>query len=65
MLRRYRRAKAAPIVLKGLSLSRPAATYLIRVTYRNWKDPQMAANVANGVAESLVRTGPIVARSFL
>ncbi len=49
------RAKAAPVILKGLSLSRPVATYLIRVTYRAWKDPQMAANVANGVAESLVR----------
>jgi polysaccharide biosynthesis transport protein len=49
------RAKAAPVVLKSLSLSRPAATYLIRVTYRAWKDPQLAANVANGVAASLVR----------
>jgi capsular exopolysaccharide synthesis family protein len=50
-----RRAKAAPIVLKGLNLSRPPNTYLIRVTYRAWRDPQLAANVANGVAESLVR----------
>ena len=50
-----RRAKAAPIELKGLKLSRPANTYLIRVSYRAWSDPQLAANVANGVAESLVK----------
>jgi len=49
------RARAAPIVLSGLNLSRPANTYLIRVTYRAWRDPQLAANVANGVAESLTR----------
>ena len=49
------RAKAAPIVLSGLNLSRPAGTYLIRVTYRAWRDPQLAANVANGVAQSLTR----------
>ncbi len=49
------RAKAAPVSLAGLNLSRPANTYLIRVTYRAWGDPQLAANVANGVATSLVR----------
>ena len=48
------RAKEAPIVLKGLALSRPAGSYLIRVTYRTFGDPRLAANVANGVAESLV-----------
>ena len=59
------RAKAAPVVLKGLSLTRPADTYLIRVTYRAWRDPQLAANVANGVAGSLISTctgvsGPVL-----
>jgi capsular exopolysaccharide synthesis family protein len=49
------RAKAAPIILKGLKLSRPANTYLIRVTYRAWRDPQLASQVANGIAESLVK----------
>ena len=50
-----KRAQAAPVTLSGLTLTRPAATYLIRVTYRAWRDPQLAANVANGVAQSLVR----------
>gem|GEM_PF-3448027 len=50
-----RRAKAAPIELTGLRVTRPANTYLIRITYRAWKNPQLAANVANGIAESLVR----------
>ncbi|MGA8027358.1 MAG: polysaccharide biosynthesis tyrosine autokinase [Bryobacteraceae bacterium] len=50
-----RRAKTAPIKLTGLRVTRPANTYLIRITYRAWKNPQLAANVANGIAESLVR----------
>jgi capsular exopolysaccharide synthesis family protein len=49
-----RRAKAAPVELKGLNVTRPANTYLIRVTYRAWRDPQLAANVANGIAQSLI-----------
>jgi capsular exopolysaccharide synthesis family protein len=49
-----RRAKAAPVELKGLNVTRPANTYLIRITYRAWRDPQLAANVANGVAQSLI-----------
>ncbi len=49
------KAKAAPVTLKGLNLSRPAGTYLIKVSYRAWRDPKLAADVANGVAESLVR----------
>jgi capsular exopolysaccharide synthesis family protein len=49
------RAKASPVALKGLNLSRPAGTYLVRVTYRAWRNPQLAADVANGVAESLIR----------
>jgi succinoglycan biosynthesis transport protein ExoP len=50
-----RRAKAAPVVLDGLHVTRPANTYLIRITYRAWRDPQLAANVANGVAQSLIQ----------
>ena len=49
-----RRAKAAPVELRGLRISRPANTYLVRITYRAWKKPQLAADVANGIAESLV-----------
>lgn len=48
-------AKETPIELSGLKVTRPANTYLIRITYRAWKDPQLAAKVANGIAESLVR----------
>jgi uncharacterized protein involved in exopolysaccharide biosynthesis len=43
---------AAPIVLKGLTVSRPPNSYLMRITYRE-HDPVLAANVANAVAESL------------
>jgi capsular exopolysaccharide synthesis family protein len=50
-----RRAKAAPIELSGLKVTRPAGTYLIRVTYRAWRNPQLAADVANGIAQSLVK----------
>jgi capsular exopolysaccharide synthesis family protein len=50
-----RRAQAAPVELKGLKVTRPANTYLIRITYRAWRDPQLAANVANGIAQSLVQ----------
>jgi polysaccharide biosynthesis transport protein len=43
---------AAPIELKGLTISRPPNTYLVRIAYRS-HDPQLAANVANAVAQSL------------
>lgn len=44
---------AGPIELKGLKVSRLPNTYLVRIAYRA-HDPQLAANVANAVAKSLV-----------
>jgi len=46
------RKHAAPIQLKGLTVTRPPNSYLMRITYRA-NDPQLAANVANAIAESL------------
>jgi len=42
----------APIELEGLKISRPPNTYLVRIAYRS-RNPQLAANVANAVAQSL------------
>jgi polysaccharide biosynthesis transport protein len=42
---------AAPITLKGLRVSRPVNTYLLYISYR-CPDPQLAANVANAIAQS-------------
>jgi polysaccharide biosynthesis transport protein len=47
------RAKDAPIVLKRLRVTRPPNTYLLQVSYRS-EDPQLAADVANGVAVSYI-----------
>lgn len=47
------RAKDAPIVLKQLRVTRPPNTYLLQVSYRS-TDPQLAADVANGVAVSYI-----------
>ncbi len=47
------RAADAPIVLKKLKVSRPPNTYLIQIAYRS-TDPQLAADVANGVANSYI-----------
>lgn len=48
-----RNAKAtdAPIVLKRLKIARPPNTYLLQINYRS-TDPQLAADVANGIAAS-------------
>jgi capsular exopolysaccharide synthesis family protein len=45
------RAHEAPVVLKKLRVVRPPNTYLLRISYRS-PDPQLAADVANGVAKS-------------
>jgi capsular exopolysaccharide synthesis family protein len=50
-----RRAQGAPVELKWLKVTRPANTYLIRITYRAWTDPQLAANVANEIGQSLIQ----------
>lgn len=43
----------APLALKRLKVVRPANTYLLLISYRS-SDPHLAANVANGVAQSYV-----------
>lgn len=45
--------RAAPIELKRLKITRPPNTYLVNISYRAY-DPQLAANVANDVATSLI-----------
>jgi len=46
-------ADEAPIKLKKLTVKRPPNTYLLLISYRS-PSPQLAANVANGVAESYI-----------
>jgi capsular exopolysaccharide synthesis family protein len=45
--------RAAPIQLKKLSIARPPNSYLLRISYRA-HDPQLAADVSNAIADSLV-----------
>ena len=47
------RAQDAPIVLKQLRITRPPNTYLLQIGYRS-PDPQLAADVANGIAVSYI-----------
>lgn len=42
---------AAPVKLKQLRVVRPANTYLVQIAFRS-PDPAIAADVANGIAES-------------
>jgi polysaccharide biosynthesis transport protein len=44
----------SPIVLKNLKVTRPPNTYLLLVSYRS-SDPQIAANVANDIANSYLQ----------
>ncbi len=54
---------SAPVSLGGLSVSRPANTYLLYVSYRS-HDPRQAADIANAVANSyLARTYDLRIRS--
>ncbi len=46
-----RRAFNAPVLLKRLKVARPPNTYLLLISYRS-PDPQLAADVANGIAQS-------------
>ncbi len=41
----------APVKLPRLAVTRPARTYLLQISYRS-PDPQLAADVANAIAES-------------
>jgi polysaccharide biosynthesis transport protein len=59
MFWRYSREKEAairnaPIVLKHLKVDRNPNTYLLTITYRD-SNPQIAANVANAIADSYLR----------
>ncbi|MGA2328662.1 MAG: polysaccharide biosynthesis tyrosine autokinase [Bryobacteraceae bacterium] len=44
-------AEDAPVLLKKLKVSRPPNTYLLLISYRS-PDPRLAADVANGIAQS-------------
>lgn len=46
-----RRKNDAPVALRALKVTRPINTYLLNVSYRS-TDPQLAADVANGIAQS-------------
>ena len=48
------RAMHAPLVFKNLKVTRPPNTYLLLITYRS-PDPDLAADVANAVAESYIQ----------
>jgi succinoglycan biosynthesis transport protein ExoP len=50
---RISKIQAAPIALKGLTVSRRGSTYLIQINYQS-PDPNVAAAVANGVANSYI-----------
>ena len=45
------KAEAAPVKLKDLKVVRPPNTYLLKISYQS-PDPQLAADVANAIAES-------------
>lgn len=49
-----RRRADAPVFLKYLKITRPISTYLLDISYRS-TDPQLAANVANAIAQSFLQ----------
>jgi succinoglycan biosynthesis transport protein ExoP len=48
---RARKKADAPVYLKQLRITRPVNTYILNVSYRS-ADPQLAAEVANAIAQS-------------
>jgi polysaccharide biosynthesis transport protein len=48
------RAADAPVSLSNLKVTRPPNTYLLLIRYRS-PDPQLAANVANAIADSYIQ----------
>lgn len=46
-----RRKSDAPVYLKQLKITRPIDTYILNISYRS-PDPQLAAGVANAIAQS-------------
>jgi capsular exopolysaccharide synthesis family protein len=51
---REKSIRNAPIVLKHLKVERKPNTYLLTISYRD-RDPQVAANAANAIADSYLR----------
>lgn len=47
------RAQNAPVTLRNLKVTRPPNTYLLLIGYRS-PDPDLAADVANGIARSYI-----------
>lgn len=47
----HARKQQAPVALKRLRVTRPSNTYLLLISYQS-PDPQLAADVANGIAQS-------------
>ncbi|MBV8865988.1 MAG: GumC family protein, partial [Acidobacteriaceae bacterium] len=48
---RARRKSDAPVYLNNLKITRPVNTYILDISYRS-PDPQLAADVANAIAQS-------------
>ena len=48
-----RRKSDAPVYLKQLKITRPVNTYILDISYRS-PDPQLAAGVANAIAQSFL-----------
>jgi polysaccharide biosynthesis transport protein len=48
---KVRRKTDAPVYLRQLKVTRPVNTYILRISYRS-PDPQLAADVANAIAQS-------------
>ncbi len=48
------RSANAPVSLGGLKVTRPPNTYLLLISYRS-TDPELASDVANGVADSYIQ----------
>ncbi len=53
-LEKERAIRNAPIALKRLKIERNPNTYLLTITYKD-KDPQIASDVANAIADSYLR----------
>ena len=53
-LEKERAIRNAPIALKHLKIERNPNTYLLTITYKD-KDPQIASDVANAIADSYLR----------
>ncbi len=50
-INKIQRKTNSPVLLKKLKITRPANTYVLRISYRS-PDPQIASDVANAIAHS-------------